>query len=51
MKFKNGWSSTRKQGDRHLLEFRLGKITVFKLLLDISDNHYELVIFNLGIVL
>ena len=50
MKFKNGWHSNRKQADRFLIEIRLGRLTVFKLLFDISDKHYELVLFNFGII-
>lgn len=51
MKFKNGWGSTRKQADRYLIELRLGKITVFKLLIDVSDKHYELGLFNFSVVI
>jgi len=51
MKFRNGWKDNRKQNDRFLLELRLGKLTVFKLLFDISDKHYELVLINFGFIL
>lgn len=49
-KFKNGWNVKRKQGDRYLLEMRFGKVTLFKVLVDVSDKHFEVVLFNYGIV-
>lgn len=50
-KIKNGWKSKRKQNDRFLLELRLGKLTVIKVLVDVSDKHFELSLFNFSCVL
>lgn len=46
MKFVNGWRWMFKDGNRFDLTLRLGVVTVFCLLIDISDRYYALTVMN-----
>ena len=49
MNFINSWRKGNKQDDKFLIWIRLGRITAFKIYLDISSGIYELTILNFGI--
>jgi len=46
----NGWRNGcgSKQGDKYILELRLGKLTVFELDIDFS-KHFRITLFNFAI--
>jgi len=49
MKFKNGWSSLRKQWDKAELKVRISALTIFELNIDISQRNLKIMILNFGI--
>jgi hypothetical protein len=49
MNFINSWRKGNKQDDKFLIWIRLGRITAFKIYLDISSGIYEFTVLNFGI--
>ena len=49
MNFINSWRKGNKQEDKFLVWIRLGRITVFKIYIDISSGIYEITVANFGI--
>jgi hypothetical protein len=49
MKFRNNWTVRNKQWDKFELRFRLGKIDVFAIEVDISRSFYMLTLLNFSI--
>ena len=49
MNFINSWRKGNKQEDKFLIWIRLGRITLFKIYLDISSGIYEITVANFGI--
>jgi len=46
--FINGFKAHNKQDDKVAFEARLGKLTIFKLNVDISQGSFAIMLFNLG---
>ena len=49
MNFINSWRKGNKQDDKFLIWIRLGRITLFKIYIDISSGIYEITVANFGI--
>ena len=49
MNFINSWRKGNKQDDKFLIWIRLGRITLFKIYIDISSGIYEITLANFGI--
>ena len=49
MNFINSWKKGNKQDDKFLIWIRFGRITLFKIYLDISLGIYEITMANFGI--
>lgn len=46
MKVTNTWGNPHKHGDKFIVKIRLGKVTVYDLVLDFGSKHYQLTLFN-----
>ena len=44
----NSFKSPNKQSDKFILEFRISKLTIFELDLDLSTKTLRFIVFNLG---
>jgi hypothetical protein len=51
MKVINSFKAIRKQKDKFELVFRVSKLTIFEISIDLSSSVYKFVICNLGIQL
>ena len=49
MKFQNGWGNPNKHGDKFIFKFRLGTVTVFDFIIDLSSKLYSFTFFNFTI--
>lgn len=46
MKWINSWGNPHKHGDKFIWKLRLGKLTVWDLIIDISSKQYSLTVMN-----
>ena len=46
MKVTNGWGNPNKHNDKFIAKVRLGKVTVYEVLIEISSKQFQVTLLN-----
>jgi hypothetical protein len=49
MRFQNGWGNPNKHADKFIYKLRIGTITVFDIIIDLSSKLYSVTFLNFTI--